>query len=193
MNARLLPWALFAAAVFALAVRSGFPGKGTGAPPVPSPAVAAADRGPDIRLWTVEVRESHDDGGWNRLVAAEAVYSYLRKTVEGTDVTVSIGTGESTRGAVLRAPGAFWDLGGKTVRLPDGGSARREGGWSGELSSATFDLAGKTLRATGPAAITGPGFTVAGTNLEWRWADGKITMDAPKSRIAPAGRPGRKG
>ena len=193
MNARLFPWALFAAVVLGLAVRAGVQGEGGAAPPVSAPAGRAVDRGPEIRLWPVEIRELHDDGGWNRLVAAEAVYSYLRKTVEGSDVTVSIGTGGETRGAVLRAPGALWDLEGKTVRLPDGGRWQREGGWSGELSSSTLDLAGRTLRAAGPAVISGPGIEVAGTNLEWRWADGKITMDSPRSRIAPAVRPGRKG
>jgi hypothetical protein len=193
MNARLLPWALFAVAVAGLAIGGGIQGEGGVAQPVSAPAVRAADRGPEIRLWPVEVRELHDDGEWNRLVAGEAVYSHLRKTVEGSDVTVSIGTGATTRGAVLRAPGALWDLERKTVRLPDGGSAVREGGWSGELSSASLDLAGRILRVAGPAAIAGPGFSVAGTNMEWRWADGKITMDSPRSRIAPAGRPGRKG
>ena len=193
MNARLLPWALFAVAVLGLALRAGISGGGGGASIAPAQAVRAADRGPEIRLSPVEVRELRDDGEWNRLAAAEASYSYLRKTVEGSDVTVSVGTGAATRGAVLRAPGALWDLEGKIVRLPDGGSAHREGGWRADLSSATMDLAGRTLRASGPATIAGPGFSAVGTNLEWRWADGKITMDSPRSRVVPAGRPGRKG
>lgn len=193
MNARLLPWALFAAAVLGLAVRAGFQGEGNPAPAVPAPSGRVVDRGPEIRLWPVEVRELHDDGGWNRLDAGEAVYSYLRKTVDGSDVTVSVGAGAAFRGAVLRAPRAFWDLEAKTVRLPDGGTARGEGGWSGELSHATLDFAGRILRAAGASAVSGPGFEVAGTNLEWRWTDGKITMDSPRSRIAPAARPGRKG
>ena len=190
MNLRLLPWAATVAIVLGLSASSLLPGKG--APP-PEMAADTGERGPEIRLGPVTVREYHDDGQWNLLAAEEAVYSYARKTVDATRVTVSVGKGETLKGAHIRAPRALWDFDGSTVSLPDGGSADRQGGWTGELSAATLDLVGRILRVPGRASVAGPGFTVAGTNLEWRWWEGKITMDSPNSRVAPAMLPRRTG
>jgi hypothetical protein len=190
MNARLLPWAAFAVVVAVLALGTTVPGDGVPAPAV-SPGTDAG--GPEVRMGPVEMREFHDDGTWNRLDAREAVYSYARKTVKGSEVVVSLGTGGNFKRSVIRAPMAFWDFNSRSVSLPEGGVADREGGWKGDLSPAALDLAGGILRVPGPVSLSGPGFSVAGTNLVWRWPDGKVTLDSPVSLIAPAALPGREG
>jgi hypothetical protein len=190
MNLRLLPWFLFAAVVAWLAFRAPLPGEGAKAPAV---ARGTAVSVLEIRLAPVEMLESHDDGAWNRFSADEAVYSYGRKTVRGSGVVVSLGAGERIKGAVIRAPSAFWDFDGKSISLPDGGNADRGKEWKGTLSPAALDLGGRILRVPGEASLSGPGFSVAGRNLEWSLTDGKITMDSPASSIAPARLPGRRG
>ena len=190
MNLRLFPWAAIVAIVLGLAAASLRSGKS--APP-PAAAPVAEEGGPEIRLWPVTVREYHDDGQWNFLTAEGAVYSYAQKTVKASRVAVSLGKGETLKGAYIRAPEALWDFDGRTVLLPDGGHADRQGGWTGELSAGTLDLAGRILRVPGHASVAGPGFSVAGTNLEWRWWDGKVTLDSPTGRIAPALLPRREG
>jgi hypothetical protein len=189
-NFRLLPWAAISAIVLGLAAGAVLPGKRL---PPTEMVPGTGEAGPEIHLGPVTVREYHDDGEWNLLVADGAIYSYSRKTVKATGVVVSLGEGETLKGAVIRAPEAFWDFDGRTVALPEGGHADRQGGWTGDLSAGTLDLAGRILRVPGYASVAGPGFTVAGTNLEWRWWEGIITMDSPKSRIAPSMLPGRKG
>ena len=192
MSPRLLPWAVFAAVVAGLAFLAPTPEV---AAPVSSAArgegTAALDL--EVRLGPVDMREFHDDGTWNRLEAKEAVYSYGRKTVQASGVVVSLGVGETLKGSVIRASSAFWDFQGKSISLPEGGRADREGGWNGDLSPASLDLSGRILRVPGAVSLSGPGFSLAGRNLEWRWMDGKIEMDAPASRIAPAMLPEKKG
>ncbi|MGE5247587.1 MAG: hypothetical protein ACM3L8_04495 [Verrucomicrobiota bacterium] len=183
MTLRLFPWAAVALIVLGLAVASLRPGKSAPPAPVLPPA---GEGGPEIRLGTVTVREFHDDGQWNLLTADNAVYSYARKTVRASGVAVSLGKGKVLEGAFIRAPEALWDFDHRTVFLPDGGHADRKGGWTGELSASTMDLAGRVLRVPGPATVAGPGFVVAGMNLAWYWWEGKISMDSPNSRIAPA-------
>lgn len=194
MNLRLLPWAAIVGIVVGLAVLSAVPGNRV-PPAAGSGAVDAGEGGggPEIRLGPVTVREYHDDGESNVLTADGAVYSYARKTVKASGVAVSLGQGETLKGAVIRAPEAFWDFDGRTVSLPAGGRADRQGGWTGDLSAATLDLAAEVLRVPGHASVAGPGFTVAGTNLEWWWLEGRITMDSPDGRIAPGALPRRKG
>jgi hypothetical protein len=192
MNLRLLPWAAMALLVVVLAVRSAFT---TIAVAVPAEATGpeTAGGGPEIRLGPVDVRELHDDGSWNRLDADGAVYGYANKTVSAGGVTVFLGEGSPFAGTTVRAPRAAWDLDGKTIGLPEGCRVARKGGWTGELSAATLDLAGTILRVPGPARIEGPGVFVQGTNLAWEWVEGKITMESTKSRLSPVKDPGRKG
>jgi len=194
MTLRLLPWAAILAVVFGLAVGSALPGRRV--PPAATPAAASAEApggGLEIRLGPVTVREYHDNGEWNALTADGAVYSYALKTVKASDVAVSLGKGEALKGAVIRAPEAFWDFNDGTVALPEGGHADRQGGWTGDLSKGTLDLAARVLRVPGRASVAGPGFTVEGTNLQWWWWEGRITMDSPNSRIAPGPLSRRKG
>jgi hypothetical protein len=192
MNARLIPWAAMALLVLVLAVRSALT---TDVVPVAErkagPETTAG--GPEIRLWPMEARELHDDGSWNRLDAVRAVYGYATKTISADGVTVILGEGTPFAGTTVRAPSATWDLDGKTIALPEGCRVARKGGWTGELSAATLDLAGSVLRVPGPATIEGPGLSVQGKNLEWEWVKEKVTMDSTTSRLLPAKGPGRKG
>lgn len=190
MTLRLLPWAAFAAAVAALSFLAPALEK---AAPVPASERKAAALDLEVRLSPVDLREFHDDGGWNRLEAEKAVYSYGRRTVTGTGVSVSLGEGKVSGGSVVRAPSAFWDFNGRSIDLPEGARAEREDGWGGEFASARIDLDTRTLRVPGAVTLSGPGLSVTGENLEWRWPDGRISMDSPVSRIVPESLPGRRG
>jgi len=192
MNVRLLPWAAMALLVLVLAVHSALTATVVA---VPAGVVEqeAAGGTPEIRLGPVDVRELHDDGSWNRLDADGAVYAYASKTVSAGGVTVLLGEGSPFAGMTVRALRAAWDLDGKTIGLPEGCRVARKGGWTGELSATTLDLAGSVLRVPGPARIDGPGVSVQGVNLAWEWAEGKITMESTTSRLSPVKGPGRKG
>ena len=192
MNARLFPWAAIALLVLGLTIRFALLEKGV-AVPAGAPGPESAGGGPEIRLGPVDVRELHDDGSWNRLDADGAVYAYSSRMLAAAGVTVFLGNGAAYPGSTVRAPRAAWDLDGQTIGLPEGCRIAREDGWTGDLSAATLDLAGKVLRVPGPARIEGPGVFVEGKNLAWQWEAGKITMETPRSRISPAMRPGRKG
>jgi len=192
MNVRLIPWAAMALLVLALAIRSSLP-TNVAAVPAGTTGPEAAGDGPEIRLGPVDVRELHDDGSWNRLDADGAVYAYAARSVTAGGVVVFLGEGASFAGTTVRAPRAAWDLDGKTIGLPQGCRVARIGGWTGELSAGTLDLARSVLRVPGPARIDGPGVSVQGKNLAWEWVEGKITMESTTSRLSPAKGPGRKG
>jgi hypothetical protein len=192
MNARLLPWAAMALLVLVLAVRSAFT-PSVLAVPAGATGPETAGGGPQISLGPVDVRELHDDGSWNRLEADGADFRYASKMVSAGGVTVFLGEGSPFAGTTVRAPRAAWDLDGKTIGLPEGCRMARQGGWTGEFSAATLDLAGTVLRVPGPARIEGPGVSAQGKNLAWKWVEGKITMESTTSRFSPVKGPGRKG
>jgi hypothetical protein len=191
LKSRLLPWAAFAGFVLAMAVLAALPGK----PPVGPTAGATPgpSGGPEILLSAVDVRELHDlSGDRNRLTAERASYEYARKAVTGTGVTVYL-TEKSLRGTTVSAPSASWDFDRATLSFPEGSRLVREGGWEAQVSPATLDIAGQTLRVPGAATFSGPGITASGRNLVWEWGEGSITMDSPRGRIQPAAAPRRRG
>ena len=192
MNARLFPWAAMALVVLVLAVRFAL---STSVVAVPAGATGqeTSGGGPEILLGPVDVRELHDDGSWNRLDADGAIYAYASRKVTAGSVTVFLGEGTPFAGTTVRAPHATWDLDGKTILLPEGCRVARKGGWTGELSAATLDLAGSVLRVPGPARMEGPGVSVQGKSLAWEWVEGKITMESTRSLLPPGTRPGRRG
>lgn len=192
VNIRLLPWAAMALLVLGLTVRSVLT-TNVVAVPAGTPGQESVGVGPEIRLGLVDLRELHDDGSWNRLDAEDAVYGYASRTVTAGGVTVFLGEGAPFTGTTVRAPYAAWDLDGKTIALPGGCRAERKDGWTGDLSAATLDLAGSVLQVPGPGGIDGPGVSVQGKNLAWKWVDGKITLESTRSRLTPAKGPGRKG
>jgi hypothetical protein len=184
VNARLLPWALFAGFVLAMAVLPALPGKVAVGPAAGTPQDLPA--GPEILLATVDVREFHEDSGdWNRLTAEQASYGYAKKTVTGSRVRIHL-MEKALRGTTVQAPSASWDFDRAALSFPEGARLDREGGWAAEVSPATLDIAGQMLRVPGPATLSGPGITASGKGLEWEWGEGKITMDSPRGRIQPA-------
>jgi hypothetical protein len=178
--------------VLVLAVRSALL-TNVVAVPAGAPGPETDGGGPQIRLGPVDVRELHDDGSWNRLDAAGAIYGYASRAVSAWGVTVFLGEGAPFAGTTVRAPRAEWDFDGKTIGLSEGCRAARKGGWTAELSAGTLDLAESVLRVPGPARIEGPGVSVQGKNLAWDWVEGKITMESTSSRLSPGKGPGRKG
>lgn len=192
MNLRLLPWAAMALLVLVLAVHSALTATVV-AVPEGKTGQETAGGSPEIRLGTVNVRELHDDGSWNRLDADAAAYSYAGRTVSAGRVTVFLGEGSPFAGTTVRAPRAEWDLDKRTIGLPDGCEVARKGGWTGELSAATLDLAGSVLHVRGHSRIEGPGVSLQGENLAWEWVQGKATMESTTSRLSPVKGPGRKG
>jgi hypothetical protein len=184
VNARLLPWAVFAGLVLAMAVFPALPGKVPVDPAAGTPHALAAR--PAILLAAVDVREFHDDSGeWNRLIAEQASYEYARRTVTGTRVLIHL-MGKALRGTTVQAPSASWDFDRAALSFPEGARLAREGGWTADVSPATLDIAGQVLRVPGPATLSGPGITASGKDLVWKWGEGKITMDSPKGRFHPA-------
>jgi hypothetical protein len=192
MNLRLLPWAAMALLVLVLAVHSALTATVV-AVPAGKMVQEAAGGSPEIRLVPVDVRELHDDGSWNRLDADAAAYAYASRTVSAGRVTVFLGEGSPFAGTTVRAPRAEWDLDRRTIGLPDGCEVARKGGWTGELSTATLDLAGSVLHVPGLSRIEGPGVSLQGENLTWEWLQGKATMKSTTSRLSPVKGPGRKG
>ena len=184
MNARLLPWAVFAAVVLGMAVLPALPPKVAVGPAAGTPRGLPAR--PEILLETVDVREFHDDSGdWNRLIAERASYEYARRTVTGTRVLVHL-MEKALRGTTVQAPTASWDFDRAVLSFPGGASLTRDGGWEAGVSPAALDIAGQRLRVPGPATLSGPGVTASGRDLVWEWGEEKITMESPRGRILPA-------
>lgn len=184
MNVRLLPWAVFAGVVLAMAALPALTPEVAVAPSDGSPRGLPAR--PEVLLERVDVREFHDDGGdWNRLTAEQALYEYSRKRVTGTRVMVQL-MERALRGTTVAAPTASWDFDPAVLSFPEGARLAREGGWAAEVSPATLDMAGQRLRVPGSATLSGPGITASGRDLVWNWGEGKITMDSPKARFLPA-------
>ncbi len=149
------------------------------------PAVQDTDLGgPALVLRGVEVREVPPKGTEIRLFSEEATYRIPARTVSGTGVRMAL---PSRRGdVVVRAKTAKWDMDAGLVRLPDGCSAENAAGWSAVLPAAEVFLGRKVLAAGGMATLSGPGLSVAGDNLVWRWQEGTLTLAMPKTRFEPA-------
>jgi hypothetical protein len=140
--------------------------------------------GPEIVLRKVEITEIRKGEAPNRLVSDQATYRILNESVSGTGVTITL---QGKRGElILRAPEARWDMRSGGIFLPNGGSAENEAGWSAHVNSARLSLPERTLTASGEAKLKGPGLAMAGDNLVWRWQEGKVELDRPKTRVMPA-------
>ena len=67
-------------------------------------------------------------------------------------------------------------------------------GWIATAPRASVDLKSEVIMAD-EARLSGPGFTVKGRNLRWRWQDRTVALDSPRSSILPGKvlAPGREG
>lgn len=140
--------------------------------------------GPALVLRGVEVREIPPKGPQIRLFSEEATYRIPARTVSGTGVRLAL---PSKGGDVIvRAKTAKWDMDAGLVRLPEGCSAENAGGWTASLPAAVVFLPQRVLAGEGRANLSGPGLSVAGDNLVWRWREGTLTLAGPKTRFEPA-------
>ena len=154
-------------------------------------AAGESPSGPEIVLHNVEMREIRGGEAPYRVISERATYRVLSETVSATGVTLLL---QGRRGeTVVRAPEARWDMRTGWIVLPSGGSAEDRAGWSASVDSARLSLVERVMTATGKATLSGPGLAVAGDNLVWRWREGKVELDRPKTRVLPARAFPRKG
>lgn len=148
--------------------------------------------GPQIVLRGVEMIESHREGQVYRLVSDSAFYSVRSRQAFASDVTLVL---KKTGGDVMvAAPVASWDMNEGRIDLGEGASAENGLGWTATAPRASVDLKSEVITAE-EASLTGPGMSVVGSNLRWRWQDGTVALDSPRSTILPGKvlAPGRQG
>ena len=161
-------------------------------PSLPEGRGGGNGEGAKIILHTVELVEVRPEGRVYRLASDIASYSILLGRVVASGVTLSLR--ERGEDVVASAPSASWDLDNGRIDLAKGVSVENGAGWIATAPRASVDLNSEVITAD-EARFSGPGFTVKGRNLRWRWQDRTVALDFPRSDILP-GRvlaPGRKG
>lgn len=138
--------------------------------------------GPQIVLRGVELTEMRREGQVYRLFSDNASYAIRSGHAAASNVTLVLKEREGD--VVVTAPVASWDMNEGRIDLPKGASARDGSGWSAVSPGAVVDLDAEVIAAE-DARFEGPGLTVAGTNLLWRWQDGTVMLDSPRSTILP--------
>ena len=148
--------------------------------------------GPKIVLRGVEMIEAHREGPVYRLRSDDASYSAMSARVAASGVTLTLKEREGD--IVVTAPAASWNMNEGRVGLDEGASARNDRGWTASAPRAIIDLRSEVIAAE-EASLAAPGVTVTGSNLRWRWREGTMALDSPRSRIIsqnlPA--PGKRG
>jgi hypothetical protein len=130
------------------------------------------------------MREIRKGGDQYRVSSENATYLLQSGRFSGTGVTVEL---PGTAGEmVVRAPKASWDMQTRQIFLPEGGSAENAAGWSAAVEAARLFLAEQVLTAAGKARVRGPGLSVVGDNLVWRWREGTVALEMPQTRLEPA-------
>ena len=138
--------------------------------------------GPQIVLRGVEMVEMRRGGQVYRLLSDNASYSVMSGHASASRVTVLLK--ERDGDVVVTAPVASWEMNEGRIDLPKGASARDGSGWSAASPDAAVDLNAEVITAK-DARFEGPGLTVEGSNLRWRWQDGTVALDTPRSSILP--------
>jgi hypothetical protein len=148
--------------------------------------------GPKIVLRGVEMIEVHREGPVYRLRSDDASYSAMSARVVASGVTLTLA--ERGGAVVVTAPVASWNMNEGRVGLDEGVSARNDTGWAASAPRAIIDLRSGVISA-GEAGLAAPGVTVTGSNLRWRWREGTMALDSPRSRIIPENMPalGKRG
>lgn len=141
-----------------------------------------AGAGPQVVLRGVEMAEARRGGKVYRLVSDEATYSVLAARVIASGVSLAL----PERGGeiVVTAPVATWNMDEGSIDLAQGAFARNGGGWTASAPGAHVDLKSEEITAR-EATLSGPGVTVTGRNLRWRWYDGAVGLDFPRSTVIP--------
>jgi hypothetical protein len=153
--------------------------------------VAAPPAEPEVVFQGMEMREIRGEGSPYRFIADRANYRFLTGKVSASGVTLELPG--AVENVTVRAPTALWDTKTGQVVLPEGGSAENGAGWSAEVASARLSLPDRQMTAEGAARLTGPGLSVAGSELVWKWREGKMALRQPKTRLEPARTVRRKG
>jgi hypothetical protein len=138
--------------------------------------------GPQIILRGVEMVEMRREGQVYRLVSDNASYSIRSGYAFASNVTLLLKEREGD--VVVTAPEASWDMNEGRIDLGKGASAKDGLGWTAVSPRAGVDLNAEVITAE-DARVEGPGLSVEGSNLRWRWQDGTVVLDSPKSRILP--------
>ena len=160
--------------------------------PLPEGRIDGNGGGAKIILRTVELIEVHPEGQVYRLASDNASYSILLGRVVASGVTLSLR--ERGEDVVASAPSASWDLNNGRIDLAKGVDVENGAGWTADAPRAIVDLKSEVITAE-EARLAGPGLTVEGKNLRWRWQDRTVALDSPRSSVLP-GRvlaPGREG
>lgn len=145
-------------------------------------ALRRAGEGPMLVLQGVDVREIRPGGTMIRFRSERASYAVLARHLSAEAVTVALPAPEGE--IVVEAPLASWDMDGGIVLLPDGGRGEGAGGWSASVPEARLDLSAREMTASA-ASLSGPGVSVEGRDLVWKWKDGTLTLDAATGRVLP--------
>jgi len=148
--------------------------------------------GPKIVLRGVEMIEVHREGPVYRLRSDDASYSVMSARVVASGVTLTLKEREGD--IVVTAPAAAWNMNEGRVGLDEGASARNDRGWTASAPRAIVDLRSEVIAAE-EASLAAPGVTVTGSNLRWRWREGTMALDSPRSRVIPRNlpAPGKRG
>ena len=138
--------------------------------------------GPKIVLRGVEMIEAREEGPVYRLRSDDASYSAMSALVVASGVTLTLS--ERMGDIVVTAPAASWNMNEGRVDLGEGATARNDRGWTASSPRAIIDLRSEEIAAE-EASLAAPGVTVTGSNLRWRWREGTMALDSPRSRIIP--------
>lgn len=152
----------------------------------------AGDSGLQIVLRGVVLVEARRERQVYRVVSDNASYSVWSGQATASNVTLVLKEREGD--VTVTAPVASWDMKEDRIDLAMGASAANGAGWTAISPRARVDLKSEVITAE-EASLSGPGLAVVGNNLRWRWKDGTVELDFPRSNIHP-GRdlvPGRQG
>jgi hypothetical protein len=143
------------------------------------------DPGAELTLRGMEMTELRPAGVRYRLSAERATYSLAGRMVKAGVVT--FGLREAAGDVRVTAPEARWDVRNQRAGFPRGCEAEYPGGWSARAPAADLDLRARVLSAPGPSSYSGPGFSMTGEALVWRWREGKAELRNPKAAVEPGG------
>ncbi len=148
-------------------------------------AAGNGESSPELSLSGMVMTEVLPSGVRYRLAAERASYALTAKTVSATGVVFALN--EPAGEIRVTAPVATWDIGGQRAAFPDGCEAGYPGGYSASVRVGDVDLRDRVFYANGPSVYSGPGFTVDGADLVWRWREGRADLRQPKAVIVPGG------
>ena len=190
MTGKLLSWLAAGALLVGACLLVLDMSTGTGSPS--NGNRGAGDSGPQIVLRGVAMVETRRERQVYRLVSDNVSYSVRSGQTVASDVTLVLKEREGD--VVVTAPVATWNMKEGRIDLAMGVFAANKAGWTAVSPRASVDLNSEVITAE-EASLSGAGLTVLGDELRWRWQDGKVELDSPRSRVLP-GRdpaPGREG